>query len=1292
VGDNRAHMTAVLALLLLAAAGVPLDPGKAITQYVHATWGTEQGLPQNSVLAMIQARDGYLWLGTQEGLVRFDGVRFVVFDNKNTPEMRHSYVSTLLEDRAGTLWIGTVGGGLSRLRHGRFDAFTTREGLSNDNVRALHEDREGNLWIGSDGGLDRFQDGRPVPAAGAPKEPVRCLLGDREGSLWLGTDGAGLRRFQGGKWTALTRVEGLPNPRVSSLLQDREGRIWVGTQGGLGRIENGRLSTLTTRDGLLSDIVTALYEDHAGGLWVGTYGGGVGRLKAGRFSAFTSREGLSNDTVASILEDREGSLWIGTDGGGLNRLTDGKLTTLGAKEGLSSDLALSVSEDRDGALWVGTHGGGLNRLKDGKVSVLGTKQGLASDVVFSTLQDVDGSLWIGTDSGLHCLRDGKLTRLTTRDGLSSDRIRALFQDRRGSTWVGTDGGGLNRLENGRPTSLTTREGLSNDIVTSIFEDREGSLWVGTEGGLNRIRDGHVTRFTTKEGLAHDFVFSIHQDVDGVLWFGTFGGLNRLEKGRFTTYTTRQGLFDDLVAQIVEDARGNFWMSSNKGIFRARREDLNRVAAGTLPAVTSVAYGTADGMRSRECNGGFQPASATTRDGRIWFPTVKGVVVVDPEHVPRNDVLPPVVVEEFLVDDQRLDTAREVSLPPGKQRFEFRYTALSFRSPERVLFKYRLEGQDEGWVDAGTRRTAYYTNVPHGTHTFRVRASNDDGVWNEAGAGFTFSLAPRFHETWWFYVLCAGALAASLWGAYRARVRRLTQREQELLVLVDERTKDLRQAQEKISRLLAASPAASQSIPAWSRALAEEIAQSIGVERIGLWEVDKEGLSPLSDGGLSAPSLEELQTLVTAEGTGSADREQGTIVPITGTGGQLCGALVISGRSVEWGETERRLVAGLAHQLGGALEMSRMRRQLAAAEERRAATRREMHARGIATLQICPVCGRCYDHTVPACAEDGSRLESPRPLPLVLFERYRLLRILGQGGMGMVLAARDQKLDREVAIKLIRPEHFGEPELKERFEREARTVARIQHEGVIALHDSGELPDGTAFLVMEKLQGSDLALVLKTHGPGSSGQVAALVRQGCSALGAAHRAGVVHRDIKPENIFLADGPGGFRVKLLDFGLAKSMTLEKGLTQTGMVVGTPRYMSPEQVRDEEVDARSDIYSFAAVCYEALTGRKLIAGDELGRILIDVLHTAPPPPSSLLTGIASGVDEAFAFALAKDRGQRPTGIEAWGRALGDALESAAGEPGNKGWPLSLEVASSATLADRSTAATAQRLTPSS
>lgn len=496
-----------------------------------------------------------------------------------------------------------------------------------------------------------------------------------------------------------------------------------------------------------------------------------------------------------------------------------------------------------------------------------------------------------------------------------------------------------------------------------------------------------------------------------------------------------------------------------------------------------------------------------------------------------------------------------------------------------------------------------------------------------------------------YVIAIGFVLYSLWLAQRAE-------------------RSLQEAQEQISRLLQAAPNPSESLVQWSRSLATEIAGALGADAIGVWKLEDETLTPLYECSLTPPLVDELKELSTAASLTASNVVNRAVVPVAGTTGDLCGALVVAGNGIVLGETERRLLTGFAHQLGAALDVARIRKQLAAAEERRAARRREMNERGIATLQMCPRCNRCFDDSTSTCPEDGVTLESPRTLPYRLMDRYRFLSVLGQGGMGIVLAARDEKLGRDVAVKLILPEHFNNFELKQRFEREAHAVARIQHPGVIALYDSGETEDGTAFLVMEMLGGCSLAEMIARYGRGTPAQVAALVRQGSAALAAAHHAGVIHRDIKPANIFIVFDPAAFRVKVLDFGLAKTITLGDALTMTGAVVGTPAYMSPEQVRGDDVDARSDVYSFASVCYEALTGRRVVDGNDFAQIVMNVLSGTPAAVAQLLPGMPPGIDQSFSSAVAKDRTAREHDVERWGAALATLLEHCPSDPGSAGW----------------------------
>jgi len=786
----------VSAILLLATQSAgSLDPSKAITQYTHEVWKTEQGLPQNTVSAMLQTRAGYIWVGTELGLVRFDGVRFTVFDESNTPELKSNTILALAEDHEGRLWIGTQGGGLTCLKDGEFRTYTMKDGLSNASVLVLYEDRENNLWIGTDGGgLDLFKDGHIAAYTtkdGLADDAVFSITEDRQGSLWVGTR-AGLNRYKNGKFTTYSTQHGLKNGYVRSVLEDRQGRIWVGTNGGgLSLFDGRRFTTFTTQEGLSSNEVLSLYQDKRGSLWVGTEGG-LDRVKNSGFDAYTSKQGLSADDVYSIFEDREGSLWVGTGSGGMNRFKDGRVTTVSSQEGLSSDVVLPVYESHDGSLWVGTAQGGLNRIKDGKITTYTSRDGLSGDFVFSIAEAPDGSLWIGTRQGLNHFSNGKFTVYTTRDGLPNNIVLVTYVDRKGGLWVGGRGG-LSGFQGGKFISYASKDGLSNSFVVSIEEDRSGALWIGTGGGgLDRLKDGKFTVYSTQQGLSSDVVLTTYEDRQGCLWIGTNGGgLNRFKDGKFTAYTMKQGLFDDAVSRILEDDEGNLWMSCDRGIFRVSKQQLNDFADGKLDRISSLALGTSDGMKSKECNGGYQPAGWKTRDGRLCFPTMKGVAIFDPRT--RTNALPlPVVIEELRVRGRLFDPAVVTRVPPGPGQLDFQYTALGFLSPEAIRFQYKLEGFDQDWVDAGTRRVAYYTNLNPGRYRFRVRASGEGESWNEAGLPSEIILAPHFYQTLWFYGLCDFLFVSLLAGIHRLRIRALALREKQLSLRVEERTRDLRE--------------------------------------------------------------------------------------------------------------------------------------------------------------------------------------------------------------------------------------------------------------------------------------------------------------------------------------------------------------------------------------------------------------------------------------------------------------------------------------------------------------------
>jgi diguanylate cyclase (GGDEF)-like protein len=812
---RRTHGPRALPVLLAAAwlTAWPvhgLEPGKAITQYGHDVWSVDQGLPQNSVQAILQSRDGYLWLGTEEGLVRFDGVRFVVFDRRTTPGFTDNYISALLEDPQGVIWVGTRQGGVLRYADGKFQAWMKKDGLPNDFVRCLAQDRKGRVWLGTDAGLARWTgDGfaRFTTREGLSSDAVRSISEDGNGDLWIGTRGGGLDRYHQGAFTAYRKSDGLASDDVWCTLAARDGTLWIGTAGGgLSHFADGRFTTVPPGAGPRIGFIAALLEDRAGNLWVGADGGGIARFSAGRWTTYTAHEGLSNDFVQTFLEDREGNLWIGTQGGGLNRLENQSFTLFSSREGLSRDAVWSISQDRAGAMWIGTLGGGLNRLDANGVRVFTARDGLPGDAIWSTLEASDGSLWIGTrGAGLARWKDGTFTKFGTADGLPGDTVLCLLEDRQGTLWVGTTSG-LARQAGKRFEAFTTRNGLPNDSILALLESRRGEIWIGTRGGLCRFSDGKLTSWTVSLGLSNDTIYDIHEDGSGDLWCGTAGGgLYRIGGGPIRSYGSRDGLFDDVVYRILEDGSGNFWMSCNRGIFHVRRGDFDRYDRKEIRTIPSVAYSRADGLRNPECNGGFQPAGWRSRDGRLWFPTGAGAAVVDPAHLRVNTVPPPVVIEAMLVDGQPGPLRSGIRVPPGRGNLELHYTALSFVAPERVAFRYRLDGLDSDWVEAGKRRVAYYTHLSSGKYTFRVTACNDSGVWASQEASVAFVVEPRFYQTGWFFLLSAVALALVGEGAYVLRVHRLKARQRELEGLVAERTRQLAEANQVLERLSLADP-------------------------------------------------------------------------------------------------------------------------------------------------------------------------------------------------------------------------------------------------------------------------------------------------------------------------------------------------------------------------------------------------------------------------------------------------------------------------------------------------------
>lgn len=757
----------------------PQNSALATLPYIHDAWGTRQGLPQNSVTAILQTRDGYLWLGTYGGLVRFDGIKFTVFNAGNTEGLKGNRIYSLDEGHDGSLWVGTGDGGLSRVKQGKFTAYGEKDGLPSQGITSVMEDRDGVLWMASRVGLVRWKGGTFTTfttADGLPSLAISHILQDRAGDLWISTS-AGLVKYRDGRFITYTVKDGLPDNYVWALHESRDGSLWVGTRnGGLARMHTGAITRYSVANGLSSNTITALAEDREGNLWIGHELTGTDRIRLsdGSIVAYGKKDGLSDDGVYCLAVDEERNIWIGTGRGGLNRLRLGKVAPFAEEQGLPDTSTVAVTEARDGSIWVAAACGGLAQIEGERVRRYAINDVTPNGCIWSLCADRDGSVWVGSwGGGLARYQNGRFTRYTTANStLSHNVVLALYQDRAGALWVGTLQG-LSRWQNGQTQVYRMADGLVSDDVRFITEDRAGALWLGTVNGLSRFKDGKFTNYTTADGLPHNVVRAIHEDADGAIWVGTYaGGLSRLKDGRFTNYSLKAGLADEVVSRILEDEQGNFWMSGNQGITCISRRELNEYADGKLRSLKPVVYGTADGMKDSECNGGSQPAGWRTRDGRLWFPTQRGVAVITPGALLLNHRPPPVVIERCLIDRQAADFQDQVRIEPGQTSLEIHYTGLSLVKSEQVRFRYKLEGLNPDWVEAGTQRAAYYSYLPPGKYTFTVLAANSDGVWNTAGRRLRVVVVPHFWQTWWFLTLSALAVVGAIFWAYERRVSQL----------------------------------------------------------------------------------------------------------------------------------------------------------------------------------------------------------------------------------------------------------------------------------------------------------------------------------------------------------------------------------------------------------------------------------------------------------------------------------------------------------------------------------------
>jgi signal transduction histidine kinase/ligand-binding sensor domain-containing protein/CheY-like chemotaxis protein len=786
--------------LLSAPPAAALDPEHGFRQVGVDAWSSLDGLPQNTVQAVLQSSDGYMWIGTQAGLVRFDGVRFVTHNSANTPQILHDDIQALAETPDSTLWVGTYGGGVVRIKGDRCTRLDV-DGLlgSQSNVRSLHVGPSGRLWIGTyDEGLFSW-DGAALHSAGMPATwrdaGVLSVVEARDGTVWVGT-ARGLLCLEGGLWSNIETPCGTEH-EVSSLHLDSDSSLWFGTPHNLVVKRGGDFEMFTAPADRQWDYIQTMLRDRHGVLWIGTYGAGLLRLEGGAIIGIDKDGFLRDDSIHAMCEDRDGSLWVGTTNAGVARLRDTPFVAMDQTVGLPTDNVRVVERAPDGTLWIGTDSGGLAKVRgDEIVAVYTTADGLPGNVVHALCAARDGSLWLGTDRGVGHLDKGRVTVITTADGLINDKVRALCEDRDGRIWVGTRGGGVSVIDDCAIVSYTSEDGLPDNVVRWITTDRDGALWIVTEGGPVIWRDGRLERPAADLDMSRMYSMQMHQDAAGVIWLATYGnGLVRLQDGRAVSLTESDGLFADTIYSVAEDRLGRLWMPCDKGIYGVGRGDIDRYLAGEIDRIPFVMYGSQNGFPGTECNGGSQPSVLTDTDGQIWFATNGGAIQFDPAHVRPDSVAPSVVIESVVVGRHAIRGADLMRIAPGRRDLEIGYTGLSFRNPQGVRFRYLLDGFDEDWVEAGSRRTAYYTNLPPGEYVFHVSARNADGVWSRTGASVRMRMLPFFYETTWFRGLCVMGLLLVVAGAVAWRYRQMQRRQLELEVMVNEKTSELAAAKE-----------------------------------------------------------------------------------------------------------------------------------------------------------------------------------------------------------------------------------------------------------------------------------------------------------------------------------------------------------------------------------------------------------------------------------------------------------------------------------------------------------------
>jgi ligand-binding sensor domain-containing protein/signal transduction histidine kinase len=758
-------------------------------EYSHRTWRIEDGLPQNRIRALCQTPDGYLWIGTAEGLARFDGLRFTIFDQSNVPALHDDGILSLLTGRDGTLWVGTEGGGLVRYKDGVFRSFGAADGLTNGFVRAIHEDRNRTLWVGTDRGFFQQAGERFLRLDGTAEVPLATATGiveDEEQHLWVASSMGLLTVVDGNLRPVHT---GCAAPLARTLHRSSQGFIWALGNGGATRLRDG---CAVAGPALPAISMRSLVEGGDGTLWLGTMGRGLIRAAHGETSSITASSGLPDNTVNAVFEDREENLWIGCEDG-LVRLSKWSGTNIGSRAGLDDDDVLTTYVDRRDQLWVTTMTGQVYRVSGSSAQRYRLPSAAGDLRVRTMFQDRGGAYWFGTLAGGVVRQEGGAVRVFTKaDGLRSNTTRQILQDRSGAIWMALDSG-VSRWDGHSFRNYYLEDGLSYPSARCMIVDQRGDVLVGTDAGLNRIHEGQIVRDGEFAALASEKIWAMYQDAGGTLWLGTRGGgLLRFREGRLRRFTRENGLLTNTIFQILDDGGGRLWMSTSSGVISADRGELESAKEGGAATIHVIPYGTADGLATSQMNGGFQPAGVRTLAGDLWFPSVKGAVRISPSRVPARHTSN-VMIERVVADDRAIPLSGQIVIPPGHGKLAIDFTLCELVNPQRFHFRYKLENFDDSWIAAAHGRSVNYTNLPPGHYTFRVTAS-DAASSNVSEASLGLDLKPSFYQSGWFYGLLLAAAATAVWAGFALYARQTRAR---YALLLTERTRLAREMHDTV---------------------------------------------------------------------------------------------------------------------------------------------------------------------------------------------------------------------------------------------------------------------------------------------------------------------------------------------------------------------------------------------------------------------------------------------------------------------------------------------------------------